>query len=440
MILADSAQRPRSVTARYLRSAGIDVLEASTVRETCELLETANPDLLALDADLEVSAATPNGDAKGVLRALVRRTAVENPKLVLTCRSTTPRSRLTDLMSDLVSGVILLPCRSEIIIERLGRVFRGEVTADPGSPAAAVDLTPPVVVCPNNSSLLQQSLLCRFHDTPVATRRFALRQNRVVIEPNFFDIPTYVQPVGSADYVDYHRVCVTVCPKCLFASPDPSYFLFPGSPQHVVRQLTPSARYAIMSRAPQRRELVGDITDEFFSEYRSAVDAIKSYELAVHCSGAMHGAARRSLSDEQLREGNYHLRIAHLQRQLGAAQKEQDAHVATADRILNDAFSDLIEAAAGAVSGPTGGLAETGTLARNLYQCLATAIYQNDDFAAHAHLSTLARLRTQVKAPATLATIDRYLGRSAKAYQDREQHRKPTATVLPFHAPFLTAA
>jgi len=64
------------------------------------------------------------------------------------------------------------------------------------------------------------------------------------------------------------------------------------------------ARCAVISRAHQRRELVGDLDETFFDETRSHEGAIKSYELALHSSSALHGAGRHVFTDELVRQGN----------------------------------------------------------------------------------------------------------------------------------------
>jgi len=67
--------------------------------------------------------------------------------------------------------------------------------------------------------------------------------------------------------------------------------------------IPPSARCAVISRAHQRRELVGDLDETFLDETRSHEGAIKSYELALHSSSALHGAGRHVFTDELVAPG-----------------------------------------------------------------------------------------------------------------------------------------
>lgn len=424
LVLAESDSRHRAETGRYLRSIGMEVFEAGGSSDACNVIQMQSPVLVVVDVDLE-------GDPARVIRAALdkRRATIESPfkpstKVILTCKAKTPRDKLLALAGQGVEAILVTPCRPELMIDRLARAIELQDKPHPITSAAAAALRP-VSLVQGNNSLLQQQMFCPFHEKQTVARRYALRVNHIETDPNFFDVPVYKQAIGSADFVNYHQLCVTVCPECLFASADPAHFLAPHDRRHLTRQLPSSARYAIISRAQQRREILGTPSNTFFNEHRSIEEAIKSFELANHCSATLHNAAPRQLADELVRQGNYHLRIALLREQLGQSQSLRDKHIEQASRLLKDAYPTLPEA----------------NIPRGVYQCVATSIYFGEDHEAHQYLSQLSKLSRQATDPSFKQALERYLLRSARAWEDRDDHRKPQHVETDVaRAPFLTAA
>lgn len=449
LVLADANPRTRGETGRYLRSIGLKVEEASDSNDAEHLLTSTVPDLLCLDLDLP-------GDIHRVLRIAGEDRNGHRTRVLVTCRPRTSRSRLLTLLASHlavsaapdasasgwngsgggVAAVVITPCRPEVLIDRLARVLTaGRRDADgsadeSGRPGNAWAQPNPsahpagIALVPGCNSLLVQPVFCPFHDKPVATNRYALRLGRIETDADFFDVPVYKQAVGGADYIDYHRCCVTVCPECFFASPDPAYFLAPNDKKHTPRPVTPAARYAVISRAHQRKELAGPIPPEFFTEQRSPEDAVRSLELALHSSTTLHNVARHAFPDEKLRQGNYHLRIANLQTRIGGLRRSVDDHLDQAGTLLREAFATLPESA----------------LPRTGYQVVATHIYFGQDREAHQYLTSLNKLAKVSADPAVKASLDRYLHRGITAWEDREQHRRPPLPAALENAPFLSAA
>jgi CheY-like chemotaxis protein len=430
LLLADPASRIRAEMARCLRGVGMEVREAATVPEALAELERFAPDLICIDVDL------PGGELGPLIRHLGQRkspivsTTSARPSLaiVLTCSARTPRERLVTLITPAVCAVIVSPCRPETMIDRLARVVPGAR----GSEATGPQHSEPsaVVAVPGLNSVLEHRVYCPFHDNPVESRRFSLRVGKIETEPDFFDVPRYVRAVPGADPVDFHRLAVTVCPECLFASIDPNLFITPtprgpggssaGAGQSLASKLPSAARFAIMSRACQRRQAVGDLPAEFFTSARSLEDAVRSYRLALHCSAALGGPSRTSPPEELVRQGNYHLRLAHVQQSLGQNDSDRDKHIDHASRLLQEAFGSLPEA----------------SIPRSVYQVVATCIYKNEDRVAHQYLSKLAQLRKQTTDPHLCEQFNHYLGRCSRAWEDRELHRRvapvPTEAAVPF--------
>lgn len=425
LVLADPNSRTRGEMARYLRSVGAEVFEAQSVPEACDLVRAQVPALVVFDLDL-------TGDVGRLLHVIAEKRNGAVVKALLTCRARTSKARLVPVVglgsaSGVLGGILLTPCRPEAMIEKAAMVL-DSVTSAKAAAHAAAELEAAVSVVEGNNSLLSQRVLCPFHEEEVRARRFALRINHIEMEPDFFDVPVYTKAVGRADYVNYHHLCVTVCPECLFASADPGHFAMPHDKRHVMRTLTHTAKYAIASRAHQRRELVGAIDEDFFSDKRGASGAIKSLELALQCSETLHRVAKHVYTDELVRQGNYHLRIALLQKQGGGSSALRDEHIDRASRLLKEAFPSLPESG----------------LPRNLYQVVATSIYMGEDKEAHQYLTQLSRLSRTSRDPSLRTSMDRYLGRSTNAWENRQENRRvvvPSLAPVPFlNAPFVAQA
>jgi CheY-like chemotaxis protein/uncharacterized protein (DUF2225 family) len=434
LVLADPNPRTRGEMGRYLRSIGMEVAEASSVDEACEMVRTGQPAMVAVDMELP-------GDPCRVFKAVAERRHINEVKTVLTCRATARRERLvpmvsTGAQSGVLSAVIITPCRPETMIERLARVLMGDEERQRTNAAV---LEPVTTTVDGNNSLLLQRVLCPYHDRETRVKRYALRLNRIETEANFFDVPVYTKAVNGADYVNYHQLCVTVCPECYFASADPAHFVQIGDKKHApawqaaakhagghhkhASPISHSLKYAVMARARERQDMVEGVDESFFSENRSMADAVKSFELALNCSELLHKVSRHTHPDELIKQGNYHLRLAHLQESLGVSQVTRDKHIEQASRLLREAYPNLSDAA----------------VPRGTYQVVATSIYLNEDREAHQYLSQLARWAKTVHNPEGQKLAEQYLYRSAKAWECREYHRKPVVEPeqVELQAPFI---
>lgn len=424
IVLADGAARQRSEMARYLRSVGMDVRETGTLADTLEAVRDFAPALLAVDIDLP--GAETGGLGRLVRYASERRVVVPTAgepsalpfqpartQVVYTCSPVTTREKLLSLLTPEVVSVLVTPCRPELMMVRLATLL------DRTAPAATARGSA-VTVAPGNSSLLLHRVLCPYHDTPVEARRYALRMGKMEATVNFFDIPVYTRAVGRAEPVDFHRVSVTVCPQCLFASADPNAFLPVPVSGRPTREsvpsaaLSPSARLAVMAATEQRRQLAGQLDEPFFSEDRSAEQAVVAHRLALASARTLLEAGALTAGEALLKIGNGHLRLAHLRETLGdVASAAED--IEQASSMLREAFGTLPESA----------------IPRTVYQVLATGIYLGQDRDVHPYLAQLVKLKQQVRDPATRQLAERYFSRGVRAWEEREHHRRPTAAVVP---------
>jgi DNA-binding response OmpR family regulator len=419
VVLAEANARYRGEMARYLKSVGLEVFEASTATEAMDAIRSAVPHIVTVDIDLP-------GDIARTIRVAAEVRNGAQPRILLTCRPRTLKSRLAAMISPVVSAVVLTPCRPEVMIDRLARLADTLARTSDSTPVAK-PRTEGIEAVHGNNSLLAQHLLCPFHERETPVLRHILRVNRVEVDTSFFDVPIYTRAVAGADYIDYNRLCVTVCPECLFASADPGLFLSSHNAEGVgtrARGLSNSARYAVMSRTQQRRDLVGALPPSFFTETRSAEDAVRAYELALHSSSMLFNVAPHLVPEEPMRQGNYLLRMSQLLAPNPRDAAVRDHNIAKAAKCLREAFSTLTESG----------------VPRTVYQVVATSVYLGDDREAQQYLQQLTRLSRKIQDPAVKTLVDKYLPRCARAWEDRDQHRKPTPPPEAAQAPFLSAA
>jgi len=111
-----------------------------------------------------------------------------------------------------------------------------------------------------------------------------LRAKSQQILPNKFLIPIYNGACGFRT-VDYNMIAVTVCSKCLFASPDKKDFCRSGlqGQAEIKSQIAHGILMALKEKISERKSLLGSVTDylNYFKRPRSVEAAIDSYKLAM---------------------------------------------------------------------------------------------------------------------------------------------------------------
>ncbi len=417
MVLAESNPRLRGETARFLRAADLHVHEAATLPETLDLIKRHKPEVICYDIDL------PGGDVLQLIKTLPS-VGQPLPGVVLTCKPTADRRRLQAAAQAGVRTIVVVPCRIELLLQRISLTVN--MLAARGNRPATVNDVFAMTRVEGNSSLLQQGMLCPFHESRKHINRFVLRAGKMESEPDFFDVPIYTKPARGADYVNYNQLAVTVCPECGFATLNPDYFIAPGDRKQKPPQFDSATRAAIAAGADQRRKIIESMDASFLTHNRSARDAVTTYELAISCAQAMHNASPHTFTPELLRLGNYHLRIASLRKLLGAPPEEAAADIRAAYETLKQSYT--------VTQGPG--------LMKNTYQLIAAAIYFGDDRAANQYLMRLREMAKTTTGP-DQNVAQRYLNRSQKAWEDRDMHRMPTdsnSVILDASAPFVQAA
>lgn len=114
--------------------------------------------------------------------------------------------------------------------------------------------------------------------------RYELRAKSQQITQNKFLVPLYN---GAPPYrtLDYTIIAVTVCPRCLFASPDKKDFVYAsvGAPIENRSQLTSNVLMTLQEKIGERKAILkqGCDIEKYFGRTRTREAAIDSYRLAI---------------------------------------------------------------------------------------------------------------------------------------------------------------
>jgi uncharacterized protein (DUF2225 family) len=110
---------------------------------------------------------------------------------------------------------------------------------------------------------------------------YELRAKSQQITQNKFLVPLYNGALGFRT-VDYTLIAVTVCPRCLFASPDKKDFSREGTGD-VKSQLPSNVLITLQEKIGERRAILKSVNDYngYFKRPRSDDAAIDSYRLAM---------------------------------------------------------------------------------------------------------------------------------------------------------------
>jgi uncharacterized protein (DUF2225 family) len=166
---------------------------------------------------------------------------------------------------------------------------------------------------------------------------FELKAKSLSVVPDRFMAPRYAGVKGFKG-INYSLIAVTVCPSCLFASPDKKDFITFSvqAKSETKSQLSPFVLDELRQKVEERKMLVSSAPDftTFFKHPRGVEAAIASYRLAIH----------RSLVEATLdtplawyKAGMYGLKIAVLLRDAG---KPDDAILKESLDYLTKSFTN----------------------------------------------------------------------------------------------------
>jgi hypothetical protein len=149
----------------------------------------------------------------------------------------------------------------------------------------------------------------------------------------------------------------------------------------------------------------------FFSESRTAAQALVAYALAIDSSRTIYESNRYAMPIELLRLANHHLRLMQLHELLKSPAATLETHAREAGEWLKKAFP----------------LLEGPALCKTIYQLVAVALWLGEDKAAYQYMSRLGELEREPSlAREHKALIERFHARCKAAWEDRDLHRGPS--------------
>jgi len=378
--------------------AGVCNDGSSLIEQTKKII----PDIVFIDTEL------PRTDAGSVIRVLQRFPGTRAVVVILMVPSGTDTSKLARAQALGAFRVVSRTIHGQAMVDLLDEAqeeaerLKHEHHASDDAKVCATRHVP------GNNSLLARKISCPFHDSFVALDRFVLRTGRILTDQTFFDLPVYIHAAPKCDFINYHLLAVAVCPKCFFATNEPSYFHDPSEKKLKLHHHSQPTRDMMISRTAQRVAIASRISSGFFTEQRTVADALISYDLAISASEVILTCNRHALPLEHLRLANYHLRIAHLMELSKASAVDVKARAVLAMDGLKQAFLTL----------------EGGGLLKATYQLVALTIALGDDKSAYQYITRLTELSHQPSANSDdCAAMERYLAKSKSAWENREAHR-----------------
>lgn len=139
---------------------------------------------------------------------------------------------------------------------------------------------------------------------------YELRAKSQAVSQNRFLVPLY-KGAGGYRTVDFTLLSVTVCPRCLFASPDKKDFSRPATDKtnEIKSALTSNIIITLQEMIGERRRMLSGITNyaAYFNRPRIDQAAIDSYRLAI---ARAKTEAWHDLPYAYYKQGSYALRIA----------------------------------------------------------------------------------------------------------------------------------
>ena len=156
-----------------------------------------------------------------------------------------------------------------------------------------------------------------------------LRASSMSIKNDAFLAPAYF-PVGKFQKLNFLTVNVTVCPRCLFASPDKKDFIQFNrtTRQNIQSQISPGILSEIQDTMAERQELVelSRLGNDFTKCPRTLQLGALSYKLAEQ-RAKVESESKQPFAI--LKRANYWTRVALLQRQAGIDDTQALEHALT---------------------------------------------------------------------------------------------------------------
>jgi uncharacterized protein (DUF2225 family) len=238
---------------------------------------------------------------------------------------------------------------------------------------------------------------------------YELRAKSQQVSYTKFYVPVYQ---GTMEFrtVDFNRVAVTVCPQCLFASPDKKDFLTFSSitKNEQASQIGHIILGTLLEKTAERKGLLKNVPDyeKYFTQPRSLDGVLASYQLAM---ARTQVEAFYETPYALYKLGAYSLKVARI---LQMEKKEYLPMLEEAQAYLEESFSRS--------ECPSEGLEY-----QVLYLVVAIALRRGDQQKAGMYISTLERILSEKKHKAStdpkinILEITRWHGRIKNLWEDR---------------------
>ena len=221
----------------------------------------------------------------------------------------------------------------------------------------------------------------------------------------------YIGAMGHRT-VDYDFLAVSLCPRCLFASPDRKDFVNKNkiSGGTIPSQIPPNVVLTLQEKIGERKALVEGIAnvEEFLKRPRKSEAAILSYKLAAVRAKI---EAFYELPNSLYKLGFYFLKIAKIMKK----RKEEDAPA------LKEALEYFLECFKN--SNASGEVAEY----RIIYCIVALYLRLGEPKKAHPYIGVLDKIRGELNAKSkadpkiNVAFVDTWLNKVKILWEDRER-------------------
>jgi DNA-binding response OmpR family regulator len=323
VLLAETNRSRRSAVATVLTENGYEAVECDDSEAILRRAKQEAPDVVLLDVTL------PGGQPEQCIRALKRCYQTAGASIILSCPHSFSRQHLAEMIHDGATGVLAKPYTRAQLLEAVtaaverAQSHRTELEMEHGVRAA------PTRRVESNNSLMVRTIHCLLHEDRPVLNRYLLRPSSVNVESDCFGVPTYKPANAECDAIDFNRLCVMVCPRCLFASTHSGYFLDTSEPKEHRHRFDAVTRKALADRMAARKLIAREASPQFFTENRTPADALVTYALAAQCSVVLYEQNPFVVPQELARMADYQLGAAHLQQpaQPQAAMESRKAAV-----------------------------------------------------------------------------------------------------------------
>lgn len=238
---------------------------------------------------------------------------------------------------------------------------------------------------------------------------YELRAKSQTTTYNKFMVPQYEGAMGYRT-VDYARIAVTVCPRCLFASPDKKDFVSSSTTvKNIPSQIPQNTIMTLQERIGERKAFLKGVSDPaaFFKRPRSNNAAILSYRLALLRANV---EAYYEAPFSYYKMGAYVLKIAHVMKDGGKNNEdsllEAVSYLADSFRLSNSP-SEEIEY-------------------QSLYTIVALYLKLGNDKKASSYLGVFDRIQNDLKGrmredpSIKLNAIEKWSTRTKDLWEDRQ--------------------